>query len=65
MNVPSSLSETDLDSVYTTLAETLGRVDVEKTALFLSTLCLSLLAKQGNAQTAMSVIAQAEKLIRD
>jgi hypothetical protein len=57
------MTEHELDTVYTALAESLGRVGEEKTPLLLSTLCLSLLARQTDLQTAMGLIAQGESLV--
>jgi hypothetical protein len=56
------MNDTDLDTVYTALAEALGRVGDSKTPLMLSTLCLSLLANQADATAALDLIAQAERL---
>lgn len=56
------MTDTELDAVYTALAQALGRVGETNTPLLLSTLCLSLLAKQEDANAAMDLIAQAEGL---
>jgi hypothetical protein len=58
------MTDSELDTVYTALAEALGRVGEGKTPLMLSTLCLSLLAKQADANAALELIAQAEKLAK-
>jgi hypothetical protein len=57
------MTDMELDTVYTALAETLGRVGEANTPLFLSTLCLSLLAKQDDADMALNLMTQAEGLI--
>ncbi len=57
------MTDMELDTVYTALAETLGRVGEANTPLFLSTLCLSLLAKQDDADMALNLMTQAEGLM--
>jgi hypothetical protein len=57
------MTDAELDTVYTALAEALGRVGEGTTPLFLSTLCLSLLAKQANAKAAIDLMTQAEGLM--
>lgn len=57
------MTDTELDTVYTALAQSLGRAGQEKTPLLLSTLCLALLAKQTDARAALDFIAQAENLM--
>jgi hypothetical protein len=57
------MTDSELDTVYTALAEALGRVGEGKTPLILSTLCLSLLSKQADADAALDLIAQAESLM--
>jgi hypothetical protein len=57
------MTDMELDAVYTALAETLGRVGEANAPLFLSTLCLSLLAQQENAAIALNLITQSEGLM--
>jgi hypothetical protein len=57
------MTDSELDTVYTALAEALGRVGEAKTPLMLSTLCLSLLAKQADTKTALELITQSESLM--
>jgi hypothetical protein len=57
------MTDSELDTVYTALAEALGRVGEGKTPLMLSTLCLSLLAKQADTVVALDLIAQAESVM--
>jgi hypothetical protein len=57
------MTDSELDAVYTALAEALGRVGEVKTPLLLSTLSLSLLAKQPDSKSAMGLITQAEALV--
>lgn len=57
------MTDMELDTVYTALAETLGRVGEANTPLFLSTLCLSLLAQQDDADMALNLMTQAEGLM--
>lgn len=57
------MTDMELDAVYTALAEALGRVGEVRTPLLLSTLCLSLLAKQADEKTGLDLIVQAEGLI--
>ena len=52
----------DLDTTYTALAEALGRVGEEKSALLLATLSLSLLAREPDAARALALIEEAERL---
>ena len=51
-----------LDQTYTTLAEATARVGEARVPLFLATLALALLSRQGNAAEALAFIAQAERL---
>jgi hypothetical protein len=53
----------ELDTVYTALAQALGRVGEANTPLFLATLGLSLLAALPDSQTGLDAIAQAEQFI--
>lgn len=56
------MTDSELDTVYTALAESLGRVGETKAPLLLATLCLSLLANEDDASKAMTLLAQAEGL---
>ena len=56
------MTASDLDQIYTALAEATTRIGEAKAPLFLATLSLSLLAKQADACVAMPLIAQAERL---
>lgn len=51
-----------LDQTYTALAEATARVGEAKAPLFLATLALALLARQADADQALALIAQAERL---
>ena len=57
-----TLDPADLDQVYTELAQAIGRVGEANTPLFLATLALGLLIKEGCTADALSLIAQAERL---
>jgi hypothetical protein len=57
------MTDMELDTVYTALAEALGRVGESKTQLLLSTLCLSLLSKQADVKVGLELLAQAESLV--
>jgi hypothetical protein len=52
----------ELDTAYTALAEAIGRVGEGNAQLMLATLSLSLIAKLENADAALALISQAEKL---
>lgn len=56
------MNSTELDTAYTALAESMGRVGEGNAQLMLATLALSLIAKLENADVALALIAQAEKL---
>lgn len=55
------MTEQDLDTSYTALAEAISRVGEERASLFLAMLALSLLARQPNAEQVLDLIAQAEQ----
>jgi hypothetical protein len=57
------MTDAELDTVYTALAEAIGSVGTAKTPLLLSTLSLSLLAKHGDAKTGLELIEQAKQLV--
>ena len=56
------MTESELDQIYTALAQATTHVGEAKTPLFLATLSLSLLAKGDDVAAAMQLIAQAERL---
>jgi hypothetical protein len=59
------MNSTELDTAYTALAETIGRVEKlgeGNAQLMLATLALSLIAKLENADAALALISQTEKL---
>ena len=56
------MSPDDLDRAYAALSEALGRVGDERASLLLATLSLALLAREPDAQAALPLIAQAERL---
>ena len=51
-----------LDQTYTALAEATARVGEGKAPLFLATLALALLSRQTDAEEALALISQAERL---
>ncbi|MGH8832610.1 MAG: hypothetical protein ACREXV_16230 [Polaromonas sp.] len=51
-----------LDQTYTALAEATARVGEARAPLFLATLALALLTRQADADQALALIAQAERL---
>ena len=59
------MRDDELDRCYTALSEALGRVGADKAALLLATLALGLLARQPDAQAALLLIEQAERVIAD
>ena len=59
------MNSTELDTAYTALAEAIGRVGEGNTQLMLATLALSLIAKMDNAASALTLIQQAENLIKE
>jgi hypothetical protein len=56
-----TMSADDLDRCYTELCHALARLGEPKTASFLSTLCLALLARQAAAPPLLELIAQVER----
>lgn len=54
------MTEQDLDTSYTALCNAVTRVGEQRAPLFLAMLALSLLARQGSCDEALSLIAQAE-----
>jgi len=59
------MNSAELDTAYTALAEAIGRVEKlgeGNVQLMLATLSLSLIAKLENADAALALISQAEKL---
>jgi hypothetical protein len=56
------MTEPDLDQSYTALAQALAAVGEDKARLLLATLSLALLARQPDAQSALPLIAQAQRL---
>lgn len=56
------MTESQLDQTYTALAQATARVGEAKAPLFLATLSLALLTRQTNADQALALIAQAERL---
>lgn len=55
----------ELDDVYGTLSEALGRIGEGRSALFLATLCLDLVAAHADRGVVDAAIARAERLTRD
>lgn len=58
------MSETQLEKIYTALAECIGRVGTDKTPVLLATLALDLLSQQADAESALARIVQAEQLAK-
>jgi hypothetical protein len=56
------MTEPQLDQTYTALAQATARVGEAKAPLFLATLSLALLTRQTDADQALALIAQAERL---
>ena len=56
------MTDAQLDDTYTALARATARVGEAKAPLFLATLALSLIARQDDADIALELIAQAERL---
>ena len=59
------MSDDELDRCYTALSEALGRMGADKVPLLLATLALGVLARQPNAQAALLLIEQAERVSKD
>jgi hypothetical protein len=56
------VNESDLDQTYTALAQAIGRCSAAEVPLFLSTLALSLIAREADCSAALQLIAEAEGL---
>jgi hypothetical protein len=56
------MNSTQIEVIYTELAECIARVGETKTPLFLATLALDLLKEQPDAGAALARISQAERL---
>lgn len=56
------MNSTELELIYTALAESIARVGESKTSLLLATLALDLLSRQPDADAALAHISQAERL---
>ncbi|MFI5445668.1 hypothetical protein [Polaromonas sp. UC242_47] len=56
------MTDTQLDQTYTALAQATARVGEAQAPLFLATLSLALLTRQTDADQALALIAQAERL---
>lgn len=56
------MSPTDLDRLYTTLCEALGRVGENRASLLLATVALDLLAGSDDPAAARAAIERAERL---
>ncbi len=54
------MNEQELDTLYTAMSETIGRIDPDKLHVFLSMLALSLLARHDSLDGAMQLLQQAE-----
>jgi hypothetical protein len=56
------MNDTQIELIYTELAECIGRVGETKACLLLATLALDLLSQQPDAEAALMRILQAERL---
>ena len=56
------MTEAQLASTYSALAEAISRLGQGKSELFLATLALDLLSQQNDPQHGLSLIEQAERL---
>jgi hypothetical protein len=56
------MNSTELELIYTALAESIARVGETKTSLLLAALALDLLSRQPDADAALTHILQAERL---
>jgi hypothetical protein len=59
------MNSTELELIYTALAESIARVGESKTSLLLATLALDLLSRQPDADAALAHISQAERLANE
>lgn len=57
------MTHQELDQVYTALAQALTRTGETRAPLFLSMVCLALLARQENPEAALATIQQAESAL--
>lgn len=58
------MNATNIETLYTELANAIDRVGVEKAQIFLATLALSLISEHGDAAKVAELIAQAERLAK-
>ena len=58
------MDPTELDTLYATLSEAIGRVGEARAPLFLATLALDLIARQPDGLAAAAAIERAERLTR-
>lgn len=56
------MTEQQLADTYTALSQAIARVGEQRSTLFLATLSLALIARQHDADAALPLIAQAERL---
>ncbi|MEO8936954.1 MAG: hypothetical protein ABI277_18995 [Burkholderiaceae bacterium] len=56
------MNPAELDRIYTTLSEALGRVGEDGASLFLATLVLDVIATHVQAADALAALARAERL---
>jgi hypothetical protein len=56
------MTDADLDRSYTAVCHAMAQVGPERTPLFLSMLCLSLLAGRDSADDVLPLVAQARRL---
>ena len=56
------MNDTEIEIIYTALAECIARVGEARTSLLLATLALDLLTLQPDADAALAHILQAERL---
>ncbi len=57
------MTDVQLDTAYTALAEAISRAGPGQAELFLATLALDLLAQHGDVSSCLKMIAQAERLV--
>jgi hypothetical protein len=56
------MTDADLDRSYTAICNAMAELGEAQTPLFLATLCLSLLAREGTADEVLPLVAQARDL---
>jgi hypothetical protein len=56
------MTDADLDRTYTAICEAMAQVGTKDTPLFLSMLCLALLAGRDSADDVLPLVAQAQRL---